>query len=366
MKPKFLHTSDIHLSMKFNNKQFSLKEREKRREELWDTFEEIIQIVKTEEIAYLFIAGELIQSEYSNFKTLKRIIHKFKQIKDTKIIITCGSSDPYNINSLYEYIEWPKNVIFIKRTDKVEKLYFEQDNLCIYSISWDKEEDNSNSQLLYDISVDENKINVLLLYCDAENMDSIKLPINPNLIKNKFDYSALGSKHNYKKVIDNVVYSGTPEPLSFEEEGEHGVIKGILDKNNISYNFYPIAKRKFINRDINLDSSFDFNKILDLIKFSGDTFSNIKDYVKVNLNGVVDSDISIEEVKNEAKQFFYYIEFEEKFTYKNTDERPYEENEFNIIESYKRQFEKMNYDDKLEQQAFELGLKVLRKEKVVR
>jgi hypothetical protein len=82
------------------------------------------------------------------------------------------------------------------------------------------------------------------------------------------------------------------------------------------------------------------------------------------LSGTVNSDISIEEIKNEAKQFFYYIEFEENFIYKNSDEKKYEENEFNILESFKLQFE--NHNDKIEQQAFELGLEVLRKEKVVR
>lgn len=363
MKPKFIHTSDIHLGMKFNNKQFSLKEREKRREELWDTFDEIIKIAKTEKIPYLFISGDMTQGEYINFKILKRIIQKFKIIEDTKIIITCGSNDAYNINVLYEYIEWPKNVYFIKNTDRVQKINFEEDNLCIYSISWDNSYNNENSQLIYDISVDENKLNVLLLYCHTDT-DAGKNHINPDLIKNKFDYCALGGKHNYAIIKNNVVYSGTPEPMSFDETKEHGIIKGTLEKNNVTYDFHPIAKRKFVIRNIEIDLSYSFNKILDLIKFSGDTLSNIKDYVKVNLTGIVNADISIEEVKNEANQFFYYIEFEENFAYKNIDENKYEDNDFNIIESYKLQFE--NSTNKLEQQAFELGLKVLRKEKVVR
>ena len=364
MKPKFIHTSDIHLGMKFNNKQFSLKEREKRREELWDTFDEIIKVVKLEKIKYLFIVGDMTQGDYLNFKNLKRVVQKFKNIDDTKIIITCGSSDPYNINSMYQYIEWPQNVYFIKNTDSVQKNNFDEDNLCIYSISWDKSNSNENSQLIYDISVDDNKINILLLYCDTEDMDGKMLPVNADLIKNKFDYCALGGKHNYAVIKDNVVYSGAPEPVAFEETKDHGAIKGTLEKKNVTYNFNPLAKRKFVNRNIELDISYSFNKILDLIKFSGDTLSNIKDYVKVNFTGIVNTDISIEEVKNEAKQFFYYIEFEENFTYKNIDETKYEDNDFNIIESYKLQFK--NHRSKLEQQSFELGLKVLRKEKVVR
>src|SRR5690606_32987980 len=110
MSIKFIHTSDIHIDKKFDIKNFSLKEREKRRQEIWDTFDEIIRTAKKEEIKYLFIAGDLTDTEYVNFNTLIKIAEKFKSILNTKIIISCGKSDPYNINSLYEYVEWSKNV----------------------------------------------------------------------------------------------------------------------------------------------------------------------------------------------------------------------------------------------------------------
>lgn len=364
MKKTFIHTSDIHLGMKFNNRNFSLKEREKRREELWSTFDEIINKSRIEDIDYLFIAGDMTQGEYLNFKNLGRIVKKLGTAQKTKIIITCGKNDPININSMYEYIEWPQNVYLVRSTDSVQKISFEEDNLCVYSISCDKSQGYDNSQLIYDISTDENKINVLLLYCDTEKLYPDTMYINPDLIKNKFDYCALGGNHNFTVVNNNIVYPGTPEPTSFDEPKEHGIIRGVLGKNGLNFDFLPLCKRKFVTRDIEIESSFSFNKILDLIKFSGDTVSNIRDYVRVRLNGTVNTDISIEEVKNEARQFFYYIEIEENFTYKNMDEDKYEDNDFNIIQSYKLQFE--NHSNKLEQQAFELGLKVLRKEKVVK
>ncbi len=363
MSIKFIHTSDIHIDKKFDIKNFSLKEREKRRQEIWDTFDEIIKTAKKEEIKYLFIAGDLIDTEYVNFNTLIRIAEKFKSILNTKIIISCGKSDPYNINSLYEYVEWPHNVYIVKNTDYVEKLYFPEDNLCVHSMSWDNGFGNNKTQAIYDISVDDSKINVLLLYCDI-NSESDKLPVNVDLIKNKFDYCALGGRHNFEKVQNHIVYSGNPEPLNFDEYDEHGIVIGALEKKRVEYIFLQMSKRKFITRNIDLDLSYSFNKILDLIKFSGDTFSNIKDYVRINLNGIVNTDVSMEEIENEAKQFFYYIEFKENYSYKNSDDKVYDHNDFNIIESYKLQFE--NSNDKLQQQAFKLGLEVLRKEKVVK
>ena len=363
MKIQFMHTSDIHLGKKFDIKNFSLKEREKRRQETWDTFDEIIKIAKSEKIEYLFIAGDLTEGEYIDFKSLKNISLKFTSIPSTKIVIACGKSDPYTINSMYEYVEWPQNVYIIKNTETVEKLNFPDDNLCICSMSWDNLEYNDRSQAIYDISVDESKINVLLLHCDIDT-ESKMLPLNIDIVKNKFDYCALGGRHNFSKERDNVVYCGSLEPMSFEETGEHGIVQGTLEKNNVDFKVTTMAKRKFVTRHINIEVNYSFNKILDLIKFSGDTFSNIKDYVRINLTGTVNTEVSMEEIESEAKQFFYYIEFEENYSYNNSEEKTYDHNEFNIIESYKLQFE--NQQDILEQQAFKLGLEVLRKEKVVK
>ena len=361
MKLKFIHTSDLHLGKKFDIKSFSLKERAKRRQELWDSFDEIIRTAKIEEVQYLFIAGDLTEGEYIDYKSLNKISAKFKSISDTKVIIACGQSDPCNINNMYEYIEWPKNVYIVKNTETVSKLNFPENDLCIYSMSWDNHIKNEKTQSIYDISVDNDKINILLLHCHINSQD--KLPVNIDVIKNKFDYCALGGRHNYQQIIENVVYCGTPEPLSFEEDGEHGIIMGRLEKANAEYSLIPMAKRKFITRKIELNISYGFNKILDLIKFSGDTFSNIKDYVRADISGEVNTDISMDEIENEAKQFFYYIEFEDNYIYK-TENKNYEGNEFNIIESYKLQFDDNN--DKLQQQAFKLGLEVLRKEKGVK
>ncbi|MEL7648196.1 MAG: metallophosphoesterase [Sedimentibacter sp.] len=362
MKISFIHTSDIHLGKKFNIKNFSLKEREKRRQEIWDAFDEIIKTAKNEKIQYLFIAGDMTEGDYTDFKSLSSLSRKFKSIENTTVVIACGKSDPYTINSLYEYMDWPDNVYFIKSTDSVEKLIFPKDNLCIHSLSWDNSKNSEREQLIYDISVDESKINVLLLNCRLDSDDEFSVRLDP--IKNKFDYCAMGGKHNFEQLKQNVVYSGSPEPLGFDESGDHGYIKGTLEKENPEHSLVVSARRKFTTREINLDVNYSFNKILDLIKFSGDTFSNIKDYVKINLTGTVSTDISMDEVENEAKQFFYYIEFEENYSYKNTEDKICDSNDYNIIESYKLQFE--NQQDKKEQQAFKLGLEVLRKEKVVR
>lgn len=73
MKLKFIHTSDLHLGKKFDINNFSLKERQKRRQEIWDSFEEIIRTAKIRETQYLFIAGDLTEGDYISYRELNKI-----------------------------------------------------------------------------------------------------------------------------------------------------------------------------------------------------------------------------------------------------------------------------------------------------
>jgi len=90
----------------------------------------------------------------------------------------------------------------------------------------------------------------------------------------------------------------------------------------------------------------------------------LKDYVKIKLSGTISNDISIEEIKNEAKQFFYYIEFEDNYIYEKTVLETVGKLRGNIVDNYIAQFENVDKTDKRYEKAFELGLQVLKSEEV--
>ncbi len=369
MKATFLHTADIHLGVKINNKNFSLREREKRRIELWDTFEKIINIAKEECINYLFIAGDMINQDYCNFKDVKRIISLFEKIKNTNIIITCGNNDPYTITSLYEFVEWPSNVFFFKNTDKVEKFDFEKDNICIYSLSCGENNYENKIEQIYNIKADNSKVNILLLHADATDDKKDGLHIDSNIIKYKFNYCAMGHIHDNLSIEPNVMYPGTPEPYEFSDNKDnyrHGVIKGEIDLDYLHTEFLPISNRKFVYKEVIIEKDYDFNQILDLIKATENKIDIMKDFVKIKLVGTVSNDVSIEEIKNEAKQFFYYIEFEDEYTYEKSVVESVGKLRGNIIENYIVQFENTDKSDKISEKAFELGLQLLKSEEVGR
>ncbi len=364
MKAKFLHTADIHLGVKINNKNFSLREREKRRIELWESFEKIINIAKDESVNYLFIAGDMINQDYCSFKDMKRIISLFEKIKNTKVIITCGNNDPYTITSLYEFADWPSNVHLFKNTEKVEKLEFE-DNICIYSLSCGKGNLGNKVEQIYNIKTDNTKINILLIHADALNDDNNGLHIDSNIIKYKFNYCAMGHIHDYLCLEPNIVYPGIPEPFDYGNGNKkHGIIKGEIDFDNLYTEFLPISSREFVSKEIFIEKDYDFNKILDLIKASDNQIDIMKDFVEIKLTGTVSNEISMEEIKNEAKQFFYHIEFVDNYIYEKSVVESVGKLRGNIIENYIIQFENTDKSNKISEKAFELGLQILKSEEV--
>lgn len=365
MKATFLHASDIHLGVKIKNKNFSLREREKRRIELWETFEEIIDIAKNEDIKYLFIAGDMMNQDYCNFKDIKRLVSLFEKIRNTKVIITCGNKDPYSITSIYEFAQWPSNVYLFRNTEKVEKIEF-PDGVCVYSLSCGKGNHGSKVEQIYNVKTDNSKINILLLHAETVNNTNDGLYINPEIIKYKFNYCAMGHIHDYLKLEKNIIYPGTPEPFIFEynKNDRHGIIKGEIGLDYLSTEFLPISNRKFVYKEIKIEKDFDFNEILDLIKKTEDKIDIMKDYVKIKLTGTVSNDVSMEEIKNEAKQFFYYIEFKDEYSYEKSVVESVGKLRGNIIESYIAQFENIDKSDKITEKAFELGLKILKSEDI--
>jgi DNA repair exonuclease SbcCD nuclease subunit len=216
---------------------------------------------------------------------------------------------------------------------------------------------------LYDVDVDVNRINVLLIHADVLEKDSGALRVDLNRISGKFDYVALGHVHQYAEIRDRIIYPGTPEPLDFTEKGQHGVVYGRLGKDNFEKMFVPVAKSRFITKEIFLQPEFSSEKILDIIKYSGDYISASKDYFKIILTGSVNSGIDMDRLLNEASNYFQHIGFEENYLYDiHSDQLP-ERQEDSLIGQYIKQYQEKGLKTLEMQKSFLLGLNLLMESK---
>lgn len=358
MNVTFLHVSDIHIGIKLSNKGFSLNNCKKRRVEIFETFEKIIELVKENNIEYLFISGNMVDENYCSFKDFKLIITLLENIIETKVIICFGPSDSYTMTSLYELVEWPSNVYFFKNYDRVQRLQFK--DVDIYSMSI-LNNDKINPKLIYDTKLDNSKINILLLNVPNSNIKENE--IDWELLKYKFNYCALGNKHKYTEIYDNIKFPGSPEPYEYDSCCcKHGVIKGEVSKKILNTTFIPVSKTNFIYREVNVSIDNNFNQIMDKIKSIGISSNPTVDFIKVRLSGKLNNNVLINKIEEEAKEFFTNIVIEDNYTYELNSKDVSNKIKGNIIDNYIAQFEKINNNDKVYQRAFELGLKELKVE----
>lgn len=365
MEIRCIHTGDIHLGMEFKGASFDKKQANTRRIELWETFNRIIDRCKEISAHILLVAGDLFEDEYCTISDIKRIDSMFREIKDTKVIISAGNHDTFGKKSLYRLIKWGDNV-HIFEPNTISKLELESLNAIVWGISWDKKLERQN--LMDGIKVeDTSKINILLAHGDTLSKESSYLPIDTNkLINSNFDYIALGHIHKHQFLSPNICYCGSPEPLDFGETGSHGIIEGLISKERTSMIFKPFAKREFIIKEIVINENMNYNEIIEKIKSIDNKDNRFKNLYRGILSGTKDRhiEINIEDLKEYLKNDFYYIEIIDKTIPDYDLDKLYKENSNNILGLFIEEMKEKGLDNEIVRNALYYGLEVLLSEKV--
>ncbi len=232
----FVHIADLHFDIPFSVISDRADFGQERRIEQREAFRKVIEYVKSNNIEYLFISGDLYEHEYIRSSTIKYINEQFKEIPNTKIYITPGNHDPLVKESYYNVFKWAENVkIFTNSVEKVEN-----DDANIYGYGFNDFEMKDSK--LDEISIEDNgKVNILITHGDIYNK-SIYNPINLNELKNKkFDYVALGHIHKRDEI-----YPGSLISLGFDEIGEHGFIYGSINNKILKKEYINIENKEFI------------------------------------------------------------------------------------------------------------------------
>jgi DNA repair protein SbcD/Mre11 len=205
-----------------------------RRDTLKETFSKIIDTAKEENVNLLFISGDLYEQNYVKKSTINFINEKFTEIAHIKVFIVPGNHDPYLQNSYYKNYSWSENVSIL--TGENPYVYLEELDTYIYGVGFRNFFEEKS--LIYNIQpVDPDAINILLIHGTVD-MDFKQNSYNPmkseNLNELGMDYVALGHFHARSEKVggkSNIYNPGSPEPLGFDEPGEHGIFIGTLSKS---------------------------------------------------------------------------------------------------------------------------------------
>lgn len=307
----FLHCADLHLDMPFTSLGHQPGIAARRREELKETLARIIRIVQKEAIQLLLISGDVYEHHYIRNSTLQWIDTLFATIPDTRIIILPGNHDPYTADSAYRTHRWGDNVSILCPQQPCVTL--DEWKVCIYGLV--------QPGIMPSVLDGEKKtgyIHILLAHgtLDMNPGPGVFYPLQSRELDGLgMDYIALGHFHNRIEGTRecSVVYNpGSPEPLGFDEPGEHGIFTGHIRKDDalcrrLDVQFCPVGERRYIQKDIFLQGAASLEEVEKAVCDALHLFCAGKDLFSVTLKGQTAQGfcIQLSMLRERLSQFFY-------------------------------------------------------------
>ncbi|WP_297712444.1 DNA repair exonuclease [Clostridium sp.] len=309
-KIKVLHCADLHFDTPF--KELSKEVSDASKNELLEVFKNIIDLAIDENIEVLLIAGDVFDNLTVNKNTLFFISDQIRRINNIKVFISPGNHDPYNEKSFYNIINWPENVYIFNGDMEFKEV--KELNLIIWGAGF--RSNYENETLLRGINVDNDKINIMILHGEIASTSS-KNEYNPiyinDIYNSNIDYIALGHRHKFSGILKagmtTYAYSGCPQGRGFDEEGEKGVVIGEVYRGGTNLRFFPVCKRKYVTKEINITGTNNYDEVIFKILSDLSDEEINKNFYKIILKGELKEHFNLKEnlLIDKLKNKFYYI-----------------------------------------------------------
>ena len=228
---------------------------------MWDAMEQIVNLCEWEEVDLLLIAGDLFHRQ-PLLRELKELNYLFSKLSKTKVVFIVGNHDYLKPDSYYHSFQWHENVFPILN-GHMGCVEFEELETAVYGLSYHQREITEG---LYDYMTAPKRQPYEILL--AHGGDEKHIPMKKEVLEGLgYDYIAMGHIHKPGVVIPNkAMYAGALEPIDKNDLGEHGYIKGFLDKDGVYAEFVPAAKRSYIHLTILIDESVTNAGLKDIIR----------------------------------------------------------------------------------------------------
>lgn len=348
---KLIHMADVHLNR-------MPEEREGigtiRKQEIQDTFDQVLIQAKKEKVDCILIAGDLYDHPPMT-EELKELNARFKKLSPITIVLIAGNHDFVEENGSYERFEFAENVIFLK-SKTLQSHYVESLNTTFWGFSYHQKEIRES---LYDRiePVKGEGYHILL----AHGGDEAHIPIDYERLKwLGFDYIALGHIHKQEQIVEDFMgYSGSLEPLDRTEKGEHGYYLVDISEEGQRMTFVPAAKRSYEVIEVEVEED---ETLFDLTGRIEDEMieRGRQNFYEIHVTGYTSLS---KKFSFEALEKKYYIIDILDETMKDYDENElYEENKENILGMFIEEIRSLS--DPYKEEAMTMGIEALLHTKV--
>ncbi|NLY19383.1 MAG: DNA repair exonuclease [Clostridiaceae bacterium] len=285
-----IHCADIHMGSPFKSLGLGNYSSD-RRIDIKKTFGNIINLALERNVDYLLISGDLYEHDYAGRALIGWINEKLSRLGDKICVLIPGNHDPYTEDSWYRNYSWAPNVRIL--SSKNPEFRDARTSCYFYGMGFDAYRQEVLS-ITKEAEIFPEFINICLFHGTVD-MPFSQQPYNPVdsdwLLKMGFDYYALGHFHKYDDSLSDkgIINPGSPEPLGFDEQGEHGVFFVRLSKNEgqvvREYERIVLQQRKYHDIDFDVSGISDSIQLKSALLEALNKKASKSDLVRINLTG---------------------------------------------------------------------------------
>lgn len=224
---KILHIADVHLDRPFVG--MSVDTALERRRELRDAFDRCLALALEHHVDAVTIAGDLWEDEHVTPDTCRWIADRLAHL-GLPVVLVAGNHDPLRRGGPYQRVDWPENVRLLPAGRGLQKHVVGA--LNIWGMSWG--ESPLTSEVLDGFTAPGDGIHVLLLHgtvASAAYQDDAHCRFTADAVRTAGFVLCLAGHLHAGGLRDSIVlYPGSPEPLAWDETGQHAAALIELDE----------------------------------------------------------------------------------------------------------------------------------------
>ncbi len=288
MRVRFLQFGDLHLDAPFSSLSDMEGRAGQRRQDLKRTLSGIIDLASREAPDLVLVCGDLYEHNYTSKSTINFVCGQFGRIPDIPVLMIPGNHDPLVPGSFYAGHSWPPNVHILGPEDMFEHF---PSHTRVYGGAPGR--------------TDPSYINILMHHGTPDMPFSSNAfgPISAEEIERLgFDYCALGHFHTRisGSGAGRVFYNaGSPEPLGFDEEDDHGVFLSVIEKEPgsrgaVKSDFIKLCSRRAVNLEVDISGCLSSEHAAGLVQDAMSREGSDSDLFRVTLRGRITPDIRID------------------------------------------------------------------------
>ncbi len=358
---RFIHTADWHIGRAIAPQRYGAEFSRKRRQELLNTAENIVRYANDHQVDLLLCAGDLFHSGHIRMEELHQLNAILSQLKTAKFVVTPGNHDPLlpNYNN-YQRINWCPQVIIAE--EGCSEIHLAELDCCIHCYGWNQLE---QSLPLPEHWQPKKKAHwdILMLHGDTVTSPTRYLPLSLSWLKSlDMDYIALGHIHQPMILEEHIRYSGSPEPHTISETGDHGFWLCDLTEQGLIVQKILTAQRKCVPLSIEINPDDAFWQIRSRIRSMAqqEGRQNLYDIILSGQHSA-EHPIDVELLRQELLSDGVLCQIKDQSLPDYDLQRLMQENENNLLGGFIRSFQGRALNPQ-EQLALELGVEALLQE----